>query len=140
MKYQMMHKQTAVIELDIDKLGMIAKAGALTAPEHLPIGVRVVKGAVDRASLNEWWTDRCIPASRSDIRDALQALSVAVPQLLLPRSYGLSLSDHYWLKPSDSTLTWEQINFFDNAFSEDIGDILFGKRNRASATAAQLDQ
>ncbi len=128
MYYQLMHKRTAVLELDIDKLGMIAKVGALSAPEHLPIGVRVVKGAVDRASLNEWWTDRCIPASRSDIRDALQALSVAVPQQLLPRSYGLSLSDHYWLKPSDSMLTWEQVNFFCHPFSDDIGDILFGKQ------------
>ena len=86
MKYQLMHKHIAVLELDIDKLGMIAKVGALSAPEHLPIGVRITKGAVDRASFNEWWADRCIPASRSGVRDALQTLGVAVPQQLLSRS------------------------------------------------------
>ena len=128
MKYQLMHKQTVILELDIDKLGMIAKVGTASAPEHLPIGVRIAKGAVDRASFNEWWADRCIPASRSGVREALQALGVAVPQQLLTRSYGLSLSDHYWLKPSDSTLTCEQVNFFDHPFSEDIGNILFGKQ------------
>ena len=93
MKYLLMHKRTAVLELDIDKLGMIAKIGAVSAPEHLPVGVRTSKSGVDRASFNEWWADRCIPASRSGVRDALQALGVAVPQQLLSRSYGLSLSD-----------------------------------------------
>jgi hypothetical protein len=105
MKYLLMHKRTAVLELNIDKLGMIAKLGAVSAPEHLPVGVRTSKSGVDRASFNEWWADRCIPASRSGVRDALQALGVAVPQQLLSRSYGLSLSDHYWLKPTDSALT-----------------------------------
>ena len=74
MKYLLMHKRTAVLKLDIDKLGMIAKIGAVSAPEHLPVGVRTSKSGVDRASFNEWWADRCIPASRSGVRDALQAL------------------------------------------------------------------
>ena len=43
MKYLLMHKRTAVLELDIDKLGMIAKIGAVSAPEHLPVGVRIAE-------------------------------------------------------------------------------------------------
>lgn len=128
MNYLLMHKRTAVLELNVDEIGRIAKVGAVLAPEHLPVGIRMSKGMADRASLNEWWTDRCIPASRSGVRDALETLGLAVPQQLLSRSYGLSLSDHYWLKPADSSLTWEQVNFFDNPFSDDIGDILFGKQ------------
>lgn len=46
--------------------------------------------------------------------------------MLLARCYGLSLSDQYWIKPSGCGLSWEDINFFDNAFSDDIGDVLFG--------------
>lgn len=128
MNYLLMHKRTAVLELNVDEIGRIAKVGAVLAPEHLPVGIRMSKSMADRASLNEWWTDRCIPASRSGVRDALETLGLAVPQQLLSRSYGLSLSDHYWLKPADSSLTWEQVNFFDNPFSDDIGDILFGKQ------------
>ncbi len=139
MKYLLMHKRTAVLELDIDKLGMIAKIGAVSAPEHLPVGVRTSKSGVDRASFNEWWADRCIPANRSGMRDAFQVLGAVVPQQLLSRSYGLSLSDHYWLKPTDSALTWEQINFFDNPFSDDIGDILFGKQHGAEIDFASPD-
>ena len=47
--------------------------------------------------------------------------------MLLTRCYGLSLSDQYWIKPQGQELKWEDINFFDNDFSEDIGDVLLGK-------------
>lgn len=52
---------------------------------------------------------------------------VSTPKLLLAKCYGLSLSDQYWVKPINSDLEWEVVNFFDNDFSEDVGDILFGK-------------
>jgi hypothetical protein len=41
------------------------------------------------------------------------------------KGLGLSLSDHYWFKPVKSDFTWEQVNHFDNDFSEDIGNYLF---------------
>ena len=30
------------------------------------------------------------------------------------------------MKPADSDLTWESVNFFDHDFSDDVGDVLFG--------------
>ena len=50
--------------------------------------------------------------------------------MLLIRCYGLSLSDQYWICPKDSNLTWEEINFFSNEFSDDIGDVLFGEKKK----------
>lgn len=41
----------------------------------------------------------------------------------------MSLSDQYWICPAGSPLTWEQVNFFENPFSDDVGNILFGKRS-----------
>ena len=124
----LMHKRIAVAELELDDAtGFIHKVNTVYAPEHLPVGVLPSNGIIDRTSLNEWWTDRSIPASRSGIREALETLDVASTKLLLLRCYGLSLSDHYWICPQDSGLAWEQINFFDNPFSDDMGDVLFGK-------------
>ncbi|MCI8424505.1 MAG: DNA-binding protein, partial [Adlercreutzia sp.] len=41
------------------------------------------------------------------------------------RSLGLSLSDQYWVKPYDSDLRWEDVNFFQNDFAEtEAGDWL----------------
>lgn len=45
-------------------------------------------------------------------------------QALLLHSYGLSLADHYWLQPVDRELYWKELNFFENDFSEDLGNLL----------------
>ena len=50
--------------------------------------------------------------------------------MLLVRSFGLSLSDQYWIKPDGTDLEWKRINFFDKAFSDDIGNVLFGLKIR----------
>ncbi len=134
MKCILMHKRTQVasIELD-DATGFIQKIGEIYAPEHLPVGIHVRHGVADRTELNQWWTDRSIPASRSGIREALEILEIANTKLLLLRCYGLSLSDQYWIKPDGSDLTWEDVNFFDNSFSDDIGDVLFGAPKKDNA-------
>ena len=127
MKCILMHKRIAVAELLLDDMtGFIQRINEVFKPEHLPVGVPVKKGIADRAALNEWWTDRSIPASRSGIRDALETLHLTSTKMLLIRCYGLSLSDQYWICPENSGLTWEQINFFENPFSDDMGDVLFG--------------
>ena len=122
----------AEIELD-DATGFIKKINQVYAPEHLPIGVPIKKGIVDRKEFNAWWTDRSIPASRSGIREALETLDIASTKMLLVRCYGLSLSDQYWICPKGTNLTWDEINFFENAFSDDIGDVLFGTKKKENA-------
>lgn len=127
-----MHKRIAVAEIELDDAtGFIQKIGTIYEPEHLPVGTAVKNGAADRAALNEWWTDRSIPASRSGVREALETLEIASTKILLVRCYGLSLSDQYWICPEGSGLTWDALNFFDNDFSDDIGDVLFGANRKA---------
>lgn len=127
MTHTLMHKDIPVADLTLDEAtGSIQRIDALLHGAHLPVGVSVRHGVADRAALNDWWEDRSIPASRSGVREALEPLGVASPKLLLTRCYGLSLSDHYWIKPADSELTWHDVNFFENSFSEDVGDALFG--------------
>lgn len=128
MNYTLMHKSIKVADLSLDEeTGSIVKIGEIYNFAHLPIGTTKDNLSADRALLNKWWTDRSIPASRSGVRDALEILRVSTPKLLLAKCYGLSLSDQYWVKPINSDLEWELVNFFDNDFSEDVGDILFGK-------------
>lgn len=134
MKCTLMHKRIAVAELELDDAtGFIQKIKKVYAEEHLPVGVPVKRGKVDRVALNEWWTDRSIPTSRSGIREALQTLDIANTKMLLIRCFGLSLSDQYWICPEGSGLTWDKVNFFENSFSDDIGDVLFGANKKANA-------
>lgn len=48
----------------------------------------------------------------------MQKPAVDVPDELVQRNLGLSLSDQYWIRPQGSGLTWEDINFFNNAFDD----------------------
>ena len=134
MKCNLMHKRIAVAEIELDdETGFVKKIGKVYEEKHLPLGVTVKKGMVDRAALNEWWTDRSIPASRSGIREALETLDIANTKMLLIRCYGLSLSDQYWICPQGAGITWDEINFFENTFSDDIGDVLFGANKKNNA-------
>ncbi len=107
MNYTLMHKDIPVADLTLDETtGSIQRIDALFRGGHLPVGVSVRRGMADRAALNEWWEDRSIPASRSGLREALETMGVTSSKLLLTRCYGLSLSDHYWIKPASSNLSW----------------------------------
>ena len=117
MNYTLMHKSIPVLDFVMDEAtSSIQKIIAVWRLEHLPVGTVSVKGIVDRGALNAWWLDRSIPASRSGIREALQDLGVSNVQVLLPKCFGLSLSDQYWVRPFRSGLRWEDINFFENPF------------------------
>lgn len=126
MKCTLMHKKIAVAEMEMDDVtGSIQKIYTVTVPEHLPVGILVKKGFINRAAMNDWWEDRAIPEERFGVRKALKILDVSNAKILQVRCYGLSLSDQYWLRPEGSGLMWEKINFFEHIFSDDIGDILF---------------
>ncbi len=127
-QYILMHKDVPVAELALDTAsGAISAIGTAFEENHVPVGIPVRKGVIDRAALNEWWKGRAIPASRDGIHHVLTELNLTTTQALLDKCLGLSLSDQYWICPKDSGTQWQQVNFFENAFSDDIGNLLFGK-------------
>ena len=127
-KYILMHKDNPVAALEIDEAsGMISAIGEVYAEEHIPLGITVKRGRIERSELNDWWKGRAIPASRSGIKTVLEDLQIATTQRLLEKCLGLSLSDQYWICPQSRNLKWSEINFFENNFSDDMGNILFGK-------------
>ena len=125
MKYILMHREIEVAEIELDELSHITNIYEVYAEEHFPVGT-LGKHGVDKTMLAKWWAKRSIPASRSGLRETLDLLHMSVPQELLAKCYGLSLSDQYWISPKDKPLMWKEINFFDHEFSEDVGNLLFG--------------
>ena len=127
-KYILMHKNIPVVALEIDEAsGVISAIGEVYAEKHIPLGITVKRGKIERSELNDWWKGRAIPASRSGIKTVLEDLQIATTQRLLEKCLGLSLSDQYWICPQSKELKWSEINFFENDFSDDMGNILFGK-------------
>ncbi len=70
-----------------------------------------------RAYLSNWFKGRGIPSWRDKLDLLLHRLNINAPDELLDKAFGLSLSDQYWLKPEDTKLTYDDVNFFDNDFS-----------------------
>ena len=125
MKYTLMHKNVAVADIDIyEQSGTITNIGKTYNLEHLPVGVHLINGNINRNELNAWWRERSIPAERTGINRIFAKLNIHSIKQLLIYCNGLSLSDCYWVKPIDSELNWDSINFFDNSFSLDVGDML----------------
>ncbi len=127
-----MHKDIKVADIELDSLAHIISVGEIYNIEHFPVGT-VIKQEANKTALAKWWSKRSIPASREGIDEVLDELNLTVPQELLEKSYGLSLSDQYWISPKDNPLNWSKVNFFDNEFSEDLGDLLFGYAKKSDS-------
>lgn len=124
--YVLMHKNKPIAEITMDHATCtISKINRIENQHHAPIGT-MIKNTIDRGLLNDWWKGRSIPASRAGIKDVLEKLNFSSSDRLLEKSLGLSLTDQYWIKPKNSELNWSKVNFFENDFSEDVGNILFG--------------
>ena len=127
MTYILYHKDIPVLtfSLENDEVTAIEK---IISHEHLPIGVfkDYEKGIPKKQQFSAWWKSRSIPASRQNIQNALETLGNITTDHLIVKNYGLSLSDQYWARPEGIRIQWEDINFFENSFSEDIGKALFG--------------
>lgn len=114
------HKDLDVAMMKMDvRTGMIEYVLSVYLPEELPAGC-----APDGTGLGEWWKLRAIPDSRKGIRQVLSRLSEETCQSLMLSSYGLSLTDHYWIQPVGQELYWKDLNFYENDFTDELGDIL----------------
>ena len=133
MKCTLMHRELPVAVLGVNDIsGTVYRVDEVFHVEHLPLGTPGRTKKETAKNLNAWLSGRMIPASRSGFQQAMQAAMLqknteVSASLLLLKCYGLSLSDQYWLNPAAAPLQWREINFYNNPFSDDVGDLLFGK-------------
>ena len=73
---------------------------------HAPIGVFGPNSPISLDSFRIWWRGRGIPLARIGLASLLAEAAVDVPDELVQRNLGLSLSDQYWIRPQGSGLTW----------------------------------
>lgn len=139
MNYILCHKDIPVLRFSTED-EEIAEISEILNSRHLPVGISLENenGKSLKSQLRAWWKGRSIPASRQNLNTALELLGNITTDYLIEKSYGLSLSDHYWAKPEKSSLSWKEVNFFHNSFSEDVGKALFGTLNSSSTKSLNL--
>lgn len=118
--YVLKHKDLDVAMVQINVFsGEIEYVLDVYLPEELPVGCDE-----NSRSVTEWWKNRAIPDSRKGIRQVLDNLGEKSNLTLMLSAYGLSLTDHYWVQPIGEERYWKDLNFFENEFSDELGNLL----------------
>lgn len=132
MEYILWNKNTPVLRFN----GMLAyhfnieRITKIENPEYLPFEIRHNKqnNTILTRDVNAWFSTRKIPASRQNLQDLLEVTKIGSTDELALQNYALSLSDQYWISRVGESISWSDINFFTNDFSEDLGKIIGGKQ------------
>jgi hypothetical protein len=129
-----MNKTYPVLEFEYDLEAHVAtRIQRVIDAAHAPMGLFDERGQVSRRELNYWWRHRAIPASREQVERLLENLRLDSTLELAERSFGLSLSDRYWIDDLEAPQNWADINFFDNDFSDDLGILTLGQDSSPSS-------
>jgi hypothetical protein len=126
MVYTLKHRNINVCDITFQDGNLIA-IKELYDKKHLPAGVVSETGKINVRNIEDWWNGRGIPKTREGLDEVLRLLQVRDKNELLIKSFGLSLTDHYWVCPAHLGLEWEAVNFYDHEFSPDIGDVFFNR-------------
>ena len=121
----LMHGEVRVARLSFNDVGQIHSVLEIIESDHVPPGIPLSEQNRMTDSFRRWWTKRSIPASRSRLKETLIRLGMPTPECLMMRSYGFSLSDSYWLSTTGDLSDWYSLNYYQNDFSNDVGDMLF---------------
>ena len=129
-KFTLMNKNKKVFDFEYNDEDHLIVGFERNYPDnekYAPFGL-IKNDDIDKNSFNKWWKNRQIPASRNGLKEILNKSGIYDEDnfdLLDAKAYCLSLSDQYWVKKYNENILWEDINFFENEFSEDIGKVLF---------------
>ena len=92
-------------------------------------------------NFTRWWRDRSIPASRYELRKKMEPLYFLDVQEVINHSFGLSLSDQYWICHTNlKDLTWKDINYFTNPFSTEYAEYFLGELDEDNVDIYHLNR
>lgn len=135
MKRILMNKDVEVMTLEYDSISCsFTKIYNVSNMEYAPYIISRISNYNDALlkRVSRWFLGRGIPSWRDRLDLLLHRLNIIAPNELLNKAFGLSLSDQYWLKPFDTNIKYDDINFFDNDF--DYSEFLEASLSKNSST------
>lgn len=119
-EYILKHKNHEVITFVMDdECYKLIGIGNIIDKKRLPFGLEDDTNIVEiSVQLNSWIRGRGLSGSRKDLNDIKKLFNTNEECELTVKSYGLNLTDHYWLHEKDKDIKWEEVNCFDNTFDE----------------------
>lgn len=110
----LMHKDIPVLTVSLTEANKINKITEILSEEHKPLNMQSNEN--QEVALSEFMQHRSIPNTRQNLTSILSAYQASDSLELSIKSYQLSISDHYWIKPINSSVSWDNVNFFTNTF------------------------
>lgn len=119
-KYILMNQNIKVLEFNFDEeLNVITEILNIYNIDYAPYKLKCdyeSNGKLEK-SINNWYSDRGIPVYRDNLKEIMEQFNIDTTKELINKHFALSLSDQYWVKPSDLTIQWKEINYFDNTYN-----------------------
>lgn len=119
MKYILMNKNIEVLVAEYtENISVFTNIYEIKNIEYSPMIVynSYKKGDDLLKILSDWFKGRGIPDWRDKLDILLHRLNIDTQAVLLDKAFALSLSDQYWIKPYNSNIKYDDINFFDHDF------------------------
>lgn len=144
MYYTLMRKNIPLTTVEIDDNGQMVWADYMNCREWemLPM-----EHATDANRLSVWWKNRSVPIKQGKIAEMLERKQISCPGEYLLKNLGLSLTDYYWIRPMGSSLSWEDVNLYENNFQNEMvidpaGDDsrIYGQYNPNSSLQGALEK
>jgi len=139
MGYYLMKKNIPVFSFEYSDVSGNIKVKSVDNIEMAPYSIYssyILSRDSLRPSLEDWIDFRSVSGDRLKSSRLFQRSELGSKKALMFKTMGLSLTDPYWFKDEGSEGTWEQVNFFDNAYGQSL---LFARKEGPAFWAGHPD-
>lgn len=115
--YTLMNKNTPLLEFDIvEQIGDYACVEKKRFSDTMPFGF---------SDINTWVSGRNYAKHKEHLRKWLKEWQLDNVKGFVEITKGLSLNDSLWIKRTDSEATWEEVNLYNNDFTDIVSYTAF---------------
>lgn len=110
MLYKLMNKDRVLAILNVTETGA-----------HIDKIIGTIPGYI--GDVTSWVDSRTSPIGRANIGTLLKLAGIRNRQEYLSVTYGISLTDTFWVRPVGNTMVWDRVSPYKNRLSRIISEI-----------------
>ena len=108
--YELMNKDRVLAILNVTETGA-----------HIDKIIGTIPGYI--GDVTSWVDSRTSPIGRANIGTLLKLAGIRNRQEYLSVTYGISLTDTFWVRPVGNTMVWDRVSPYKNRLSRIISEI-----------------